>query len=93
MLVASNGRSSGTGLGMGGRMRDDIIAMARQAGIAHHGLGWTCWEGQLERFFNAAYALGAAAEREAICPLVYGMCGSDNDAERIVRAIRARGNK
>lgn len=46
--------------------KDDITRMARQAGIAHHGLGWTCWEGQLERFFNAAYAAGAAAEREAI---------------------------
>jgi hypothetical protein len=41
--------------------RDDIIRMARKAGIAKHGLGWTCWEGQLERFA----ALVAAAEREA----------------------------
>ena len=40
--------------------RDDIIRMAREAGIAKHGLGWTCWEGQLERFA----ALVAAKERE-----------------------------
>lgn len=35
----------------------------------------------------------AAAEREAICSIVYGHCGSDNDAQRIVDAIRARGEK
>ncbi len=42
-----------------------IIRMAREAGIAHHGLGWTCWEGQLERFA----ALVAAVEREACAKL------------------------
>ena len=41
--------------------KDDIIRIAREAGIAKHGLGWTCWEGQLERFA----ALVAAAERDA----------------------------
>lgn len=40
--------------------KDDIIRMARKAGIAQYGLGWTCWEGQLERFA----ALVAAAERD-----------------------------
>jgi hypothetical protein len=30
--------------------QDDIILIARKAGIAKHVLGWTCWEGQLERF-------------------------------------------
>jgi hypothetical protein len=29
-------------------------------------------------------------EREQCCSLVYGMCGSDNVAERTVRAIRGR---
>jgi dienelactone hydrolase len=38
-------------------------------------------------------ALVAAAERDAICPIVYGRCGSDNDAQRIVDAIRARGER
>ena len=42
---------------------EEIIKLARKAGIAKHGLGWTCWEGQLERFA----ALVAAAERERIC--------------------------
>ena len=31
------------------------------------------------------------AEREAICPIVYGLCISDNNAQEIVEAIRARG--
>jgi len=33
------------------------------------------------------------AEREAICSIVYGLCASDNEAQRIVNAIRARGSK
>ncbi len=43
-------------------MNDDIVKMAKAAGIAKHGLGWTCWEGQLERFA----ALVAAAKQEHI---------------------------
>jgi len=39
---------------------EEIIKLARKAGIAKHGLGWTCWEGQLERFA----ALVAKRERE-----------------------------
>ena len=43
--------------------REDIIRMAREAGIANYGLtGWTCWPGQLERFA----ALVAAAERHRL---------------------------
>ena len=38
------------------------------------------------RYYAAA---AVAADREAICRLVYGHCGSDNDAQRIVDAIRA----
>jgi len=59
--------------------RDDIIKLARKAGIAKHGLGWTCWEGQLERFA----ALVAAAEREACAKLW------QKDAERY-RFLRDR---
>jgi hypothetical protein len=33
------------------------------------------------------------AEREAICPIVYGLCVSDNNAQEIVNAICARGSK
>jgi hypothetical protein len=32
-----------------------------------------------------------AAEREAVCRIVTGLCISDNNAEEINRAIRARG--
>jgi hypothetical protein len=35
----------------------------------------------------------AKAEREAICSIVYGLCISDNNAQEIVNAIRARGSK
>jgi hypothetical protein len=42
--------------------QEDIVKMARKAGIAKYGLGWTCWEGQLEAFA----ALVAAAEREKV---------------------------
>jgi hypothetical protein len=37
-------------------------------------------------------ALVTEAEREAICPIVYGLCVSDNNAQEIVNAIRARGS-
>jgi hypothetical protein len=33
----------------------------------------------------------AAQEREACCAIVYGLCESDNVAQRTVDAIRARG--
>ncbi len=39
-----------------------------------------------------AIARAVEAEREAICPIVYGLCISDNNAQEIVNAIRARGS-
>ena len=39
-----------------------------------------------------AIARAVEAEREAICPIVYGLCVSDNNAQEIVNAIRARGS-
>ena len=30
--------------------RDEFEALAKKAGLAKHGLGWTAWESQLERF-------------------------------------------
>jgi hypothetical protein len=74
--------------------RDDIIRMAREAcdpdkvDAWKNGF-WTLAQEELERFA----ALVVQAERDAICPIVYGRCGSDNDAQRIVDAIRARGEK
>ena len=74
--------------------RDDIIRMAQKAGIAQYGLGWTCWEGQLERFA----ALVAAAEREACAKVCDEMeaSGALSSLEKyrtrfIADAIRARG--
>ena len=66
---------------------EDIIRMARRAGIAKHGLGWTCWEGQLERFA----ALVVASEREACARVSEEWLGPTKDRElHIAAAIRAR---
>jgi hypothetical protein len=84
--------------------REDVIRIARKAGIAKYGLGWTCWEGQLERFA----ALIAEHEREACARLCDQMfhdwCNQEfenedealmnkPDAEDCKKAIRARGEK
>ena len=71
--------------------REDIIRMAREAGFPDYAMGLAsedAWQ-KTERFA----ALVAEAEREAICPIVYGLCVSDNNAQEIVNAIRARGSK
>ncbi len=75
--------------------REDIIRWARevedyadtiyQKGEYHP--GWV--EVRDQRFA----ALVAAAEREACAKIVYGLCVSDNNAQEIVNAIRARGAK
>jgi hypothetical protein len=67
--------------------RDDIIKLACKAGIAKYGLGWTCWEGQLERFA----ALVAAAEREACADICDQHASIEGIAQRCAAAIRARG--
>jgi hypothetical protein len=73
--------------------RDDIIKMARKAGIAKYGLGWTCWEGQLERFA----ALVAAHEREAcaqVCDVLAVHPEYASDITKVAaQAIRARGEQ
>jgi hypothetical protein len=38
-------------------------------------------------------AAAVEAEREAICPIVYGLCVLGINAQEIVNAIRARGSK
>jgi len=61
-------------------MKEDIIRIAREAGIVVTGEAvWKLCE------------LVAAAEREAVCRIVTGLCISDNNAEEINCAIRARG--
>lgn len=42
-------------------------------------------------FANVVEAKVRADEREACCSIVYGLCESDNVAQRTVDAIRARG--
>lgn len=85
--------------------REEIIRMARESGIeplytrpqdsiVRKGYaisgelkGYKGSMQDLERFA----ALVAVAERDAVIPLVFGSCSSDNEAQRIVNAIRARG--
>ena len=75
--------------------REDIIRMAREAGIEHlpdnWGDGW--WQADntqsLERFAQAAYAAGAAAEREAVLDLLDAYAKNNTDLRD---AIRTRGN-
>ena len=66
--------------------RDEIIKLAREAGVAQHGLGYTAWEGQLERFA----ALVAQHEREAVLDLVDAFAKNNTD---LAAAIRARKDK
>jgi hypothetical protein len=69
--------------------REEITRMARKAGIAKHGLGWTCWEGQLERFA----ALITEHEREACAKLCDDWPVGRDDVHSIAVAIRARGEQ
>ena len=71
--------------------KDDIIRMAREAGIKNDCDGIWCNADQLRRFAN----LAAAAEREA-CAKVCDEINNDHDGEEvsaswIATAIRARG--
>jgi len=80
--------------------RDDIIRMAREAGLYEDGKFFVLEHSELERFFKTAYEAGATAEREACAKAraerwgqevgveTWGMAGKDCAA-----AIRARGNK
>ena len=44
----------------------NIIELAKRAGIAQHGLVYTCWEGQLERF-AALIRVQALEEAAGVC--------------------------
>jgi hypothetical protein len=83
--------------------RDDIIRMAREAGL-HSAVLLHIYDGReaaltdserdelrkLERFFKLAYEAGAAAERTRACRIVTGLCISDNNAREINEAIRTQ---
>ena len=84
--------------------RDDIIRMAREAGlrVGPAGMGQTVWgsDEELERFFQDAYAAGAAAERDGClkaCEQIaakYHMkrYATDWQAQECIAAIKARGD-
>lgn len=70
--------------------RDDIIRMAREAGGGT--TWWPIYADTLERFFHAAYAAGAKAEREACAQLCDGLAKYGIPAvAACAAAIRARG--
>lgn len=75
-------------------MNDIIARLAKEVGIEFdlidedEGQIWyITWEG-LERFAD----LVRADERRECCRIVTGLCISDNNAEEINKAIRARGD-
>ena len=84
-------------------LRDKIIYMAKEVGfLEHEGTLYTnhkygdCF-GELERFYRAAFAAGAAAERERIVAANAPVIESINRhiktlEEAFDAAIRARGN-
>ena len=75
--------------------KDDVIRMAREAGFEElfkDSHDWVCFTEEIERFFQAAFAAGAAAEREA-CAKVCDALHYEVDAygAQCAAAIRARG--
>ena len=69
--------------------REEIICMAREAGMNVVDDQYSLLP-FLERFFQAAYAAGVAAEREA-CAKVVESHGTWFTTETVAAAIRARG--
>jgi len=86
--------------------QEDVICMAREAGLvggpvyakgleAFAALVAAAATEAANARANTSWALMCkkmvADEREACCSIVWGLCGSDNVAQRTVDAIRARG--
>lgn len=79
--------------------RAEFEALAKKAGLAKHGLGWTAWESQLQRFAE----LVASHEREACATICdqrkiitpeWQMDQHYNQATRhCAQAIRLRGRR
>lgn len=66
--------------------REDIIRMAREAGI-----GPVYGYESIERFAALVFAAGADAEREACAKVVEDYCGAwDDEGYALATAIRAR---
>ena len=78
--------------------KEDIIRMAREAGIArlpdNWGDGW--WQAdstaELEQFAALVAAVAKAEEREALCKLGEGSRYSHQYVHSFLNTIRARGN-
>lgn len=78
--------------------RDDIIRLAREAGFVVCGDGFY-WLDETDDmkpilwFYAAAYAAGAAAEREACRDIAAKYASVEGIAQQIEKEIRARGEK
>ena len=70
--------------------REDVIRWMHEVGAKESNPTPQTYDGFVDIFKQFA-ALVAAAEREACCKIVYGLCESDNVAQRTVDAIHARG--
>jgi len=66
--------------------RDDILRMAREAGLIKD---WMVLRNEDSDALARFAALVAAAERTRACRIVTGLCISDNNAREICQAIRA----
>ena len=42
------------------------------------------------KWYIKGFNKGVEKEREACCSIIFGLCSSDNEAQRIVDAIKAR---
>lgn len=62
--------------------QEQVKEWVKKSDIATYGIGYTAWEGQLERFAALAYAAGQAAERAKMPPadLDDGFVGRIDDA-------------
>jgi hypothetical protein len=80
-------------------LREQVIRMAQEAGATNvDAADPQCWAGdiafeeeELERFFHAAYAAGAAAEREACARVCEAL--EEHKGHACAYAIRAREEK
>lgn len=50
---------------------DKIEKLAKQAGLAKHGLGWTAWESQLEKFARLVFSEALEWQRSQCEPVAW----------------------
>ena len=70
--------------------RERILEWAEKSGGMFDHMAWLNRD-LLPVFMRFSFRVAAherVVERELICAIVYGNCESDNEAERIVKAIR-----